>query len=36
MEIAATLSFLGVPAPEHAEFMAIIESYRPQVVTVAA
>lgn len=31
-EIAATLSFLGVPAAEHAEFMAIIERYRPEVV----
>ncbi|ANY09942.1 group I truncated hemoglobin [Pseudonocardia sp. HH130630-07] len=33
MEIAATLNFCGVPAPEHTEFMEIIESYRPQVVT---
>ncbi len=33
MEIAATLNFLGVPAAEHGEFMAIIESYRSQVVT---
>lgn len=33
MEIAATLNFLGVPAAEHKEFMDIIESYRPQVVT---
>jgi hemoglobin len=32
MEIAATLNFLGVPSAEHQEFMAIIESYRPQVV----
>ena len=32
MEIAATLNFLGVPAAEHQEFMAIIDSYRPQVV----
>ena len=31
-EIAATLSFLNVPAGEHAEFMALIESYRPAVV----
>jgi len=31
-EIAATLSFLGVPAGEHAEFMAIIERYRPAVI----
>ncbi|GAA4902274.1 hemoglobin [Actinomycetospora succinea] len=34
-EIAATLSFLGVPTAEHDEFMAIIESYRPQVVQAA-
>ncbi len=33
-EIAATLSFLGVPPTEHEEFMDIIESYRSQVVTV--
>jgi hemoglobin len=32
-EIAATLSFLNVPGAEHAEFMAIIESYRSEVVT---
>lgn len=32
IEIAATLNFLDVPAAEQAEFMAIIESYRPQVV----
>lgn len=32
MEIASTLNFLGVPAAEHAEFMAIIETYRPEVV----
>jgi hemoglobin len=32
-EIAATLSFLDVPAAEHKEFMDIIESYRTQVVT---
>jgi hemoglobin len=31
-EISATLNFLGVPAPEHGEFMDIIESYRSQVV----
>ncbi len=31
-EIAATLSFLGVPAGEHGEFMAIIEHYRPSVI----
>lgn len=35
IEIAATLSFLGVPTAEHDEFMAIIESYRPQVVQAA-
>lgn len=35
MEIAATLSFLGVPDAEHREFMDIIESYRPQVVQAA-
>lgn len=32
MEIAATLNFVGVPEEEHREFMAIIESYRDQVV----
>lgn len=32
MEIASTLNFLGVPAAEHTEFMAIIENYRPEVV----
>jgi hemoglobin len=32
VEIAATLNFLGVPAPEQKEFMEIIESYRSQVV----
>ncbi len=32
MEIAATLMFLGVPVRERAEFNAIIESYRHQVV----
>ena len=31
-EIAATLFHVGVPAQEHKEFMAIIESYRSQVV----
>lgn len=36
MEIAATLSFLGVPPAEHREFMDIIESYRAQVVAVPA
>lgn len=35
-EIAATLSFLNVPAAEHTEFMDIIESYRTQVVTAQA
>jgi hemoglobin len=35
LEIASTLNFLGVPAAEHKEFMEIIESYRPQVVTAA-
>lgn len=32
MEIESTLSFLGVPARETEEFMAIIESYRSEVV----
>jgi hemoglobin len=32
LEIAATLSYLGVPDREHREFMDIIESYRSQVV----
>ena len=36
MEIASTLSFLGVPAAEHREFMDIIESYRSQVVQAPA
>ncbi|WP_328306311.1 group I truncated hemoglobin [Actinomycetospora sp. NBC_00405] len=36
MEIAATLSFLGVPAAEHREFMDIIEGYRSQVVQATA
>ncbi|MGD9531827.1 MAG: group 1 truncated hemoglobin, partial [Pseudonocardia sp.] len=31
LEVAATLSFLGVPDAEHKEFMDIIESYRAQV-----
>ncbi|GGF45827.1 hypothetical protein GCM10011519_19630 [Marmoricola endophyticus] len=31
-EIEATLHYLGVPEPETAEFMAIIESYRSMVV----
>lgn len=31
-EIAATLSFVGVPPEEHNEFMTIIESYRSTVV----
>jgi Truncated hemoglobins len=32
LEIAATLSYLGVPEKEHKEFMDIIESYRSTVV----
>ncbi len=32
MEIESTLSFLGAPARETEEFMAIIESYRSEVV----
>jgi hemoglobin len=32
LEIHATLNFLGVPKPEQEEFLAIIESYRPNVV----
>jgi len=32
LEIAATLSYLGVPQPEHDEFLALIESYRSMVV----
>lgn len=36
LEISSTLNFLGVPAAEHDEFMAIIESYRPEVVTATA
>ena len=36
MEIASTLSFLGVPPAEHKEFMDIIESYRSQVVQAPA
>ena len=35
-EIAATLSFLNVPAAEHQEFMDVIEGYRPQVITAGA
>ena len=31
-EIAATLNFLDVPEAEHAEFMALIEKHRPEVV----
>lgn len=31
-EVAATLFHVGVPQPEHGEFMAIIESYRSMVV----
>jgi hemoglobin len=33
MEIAATLNFLDVPEVEHKEFMNVIESYRPEVVS---
>jgi hemoglobin len=36
LEIAATLSYLGVPKAEHDEFMAIIESYRSMVLTGSA
>ncbi|MGH3628996.1 MAG: group I truncated hemoglobin, partial [Sciscionella sp.] len=36
LEIAATLSYLGVPAKEHKEFMDIIESYRSQVVATSS
>jgi len=32
LEIAATLSYVGVPEKEHKELMDIIESYRPMVV----
>ena len=32
LEIAATLSYVGVPQKEHDEFMAIIDSYRDMVV----
>ncbi len=32
LEIAATLSYVGVPEREHKEFMDIIESYRAMVV----
>ncbi len=32
VEIGATLSFCGVPAAEHQEFVDIIESYRSMVV----
>ena len=32
LEIAATLSYVGVPEREHREFMDIIESYRSMVV----
>lgn len=35
-EIAATLFHVGVPPPEHKEFMDIIESYRSVVVEAAA
>lgn len=36
LEIAATLSYVGVPEQEHKEFMDIIESYRPMVVAQSA
>lgn len=36
LEIAATLSYVGVPAPELREFMEIIERYRPLVVSGAS
>lgn len=36
LEIAATLSYLGVPEKEHKEFMDIIESYRGAVVAKAS
>ena len=32
-EIAATLNFVGVPAAEHDEFLAIVERYRNDVVS---
>jgi hemoglobin len=32
LEVAATLSYLGVPEREHREFMDLIESYRAAVV----
>jgi hemoglobin len=32
LEIAATLSYMGVPEREHNEFMDIIEGYRSMVV----
>lgn len=35
-EIDATLNFLNVPTAERKEFMAIIESYRPQVIAKAS
>lgn len=35
LEIAATLSYLGVPEKEHREFIDLIESYRPTVVAKA-
>ena len=35
LEIAATLSYVGVPDKEHKEFMDIIESYRREVVAAA-
>ncbi|HEX9336774.1 MAG TPA: group 1 truncated hemoglobin [Pseudonocardiaceae bacterium] len=36
LEIAATLSYCGVPEQESKEFLALIESYRDEVVTPAA
>jgi len=35
-EIAATLYHVGVPQPEHREFMDIIEAYRSEVVSTAS
>jgi hemoglobin len=35
LEIAATLSYLGVPEREHREFVDLIESYRAEVVAPA-
>ncbi len=36
LEIASTLSYVGVPEKEHKEFMDIIESYRSMVVADAS